>query len=389
MNRGAALLLCMMLAACGGEPAGGPGAGGAPPLTLGAVLVPGDTTGFATATLPGAIRLPRDHGEHPEFRTEWWYLTGNLEDREGRRYGYQFTLFRLASAPERTSHPSAWHTNQLYLAHATLADIDGERFLQEQRAARGALGLAGVTAAPLAAWVDDWRLEGDPACADCARFRVRVRAKGFAYDLELTSARPPVLHGDQGLSYKDREGNNASYYYSLTRLQSTGELVVDGQPVAVTGASWFDHEWSTSTLTREQSGWDWFALQLADGSELMLFQVRSREDAARHFIDGTFVARDGSRRALGGSEIRIGVTAWWRSPRSDVEYPAGWRLVIPAIAADLAVAPLMANQEVDLALRYWEGAVSVSGELGGKPVGGRGYAELTGYGSALPGPVDP
>lgn len=356
-----------------------------PPLTLKSVLSAEERAGYRVADRPGSIRLPADQGAHPEYRSEWWYLTGNLADKSGNRYGYQFTIFRLATSPAPPDGDSAWRSNQVYLAHAALTDPSRGNFLEDQRASRAALGLAGARSNPFAVWVENWRLSG-AACPDCAAFDLDLRAAPFRLSLQLRSTKPVVLHGDRGLSRKNRAGTSASYYYSSTRIRSEGTLERGGDEIAVAGESWFDHEWSTSALTPEQGGWDWFSLQLSDHSELMLFQIRDQRDPALDFRAGTLVRPDGSAQNLREEEIEVRVTQRWRSDRTGVTYPAGWNLALPALDARFRVAPLMADQEIDLALRYWEGAVTVTGAVQGRSVSGRGYAELTGYGASPGGP---
>lgn len=348
----------------------------APPVA--ALLGGGDTEGFERATSPRTFRFPEDHGPHPRFRHEWWYFTGNLRAPDGRRFGYQLTFFRFALAPagdpERTSR---WATTQAYMAHFALTDVRMNGFRFFERTGRGALGLAGATARPFRVWVDGWSAEGGPASA----FPVRLRAAegAAAIDLRLEPTRPIVPQGDGGLSRKSAEPGNASYYYSLTRLETRGTVRIDGSAFPVEGTTWLDREWGTSALGKMQTGWDWFALRLSDGRDLMFYRLRRGDAAADPFSAGTLVAPDGSRKRLSLADIRIDVLDFWKSPTSGARYPSRWRLVLPGEALELHVVPRVADQELRTAVRYWEGAVSVEGTSRGRAVDGEGYVELTGY----------
>lgn len=345
-------------------------------------LLAGDPTGHARALTPRDFTFPADHGPHPDFRTEWWYLTGNLETPTGRRFGYQFTLFRNAVAPAGTvseDATSAWATRQLYMAHFALTDVAGERFHAFERFARGAAGLAGAESAPLRVWLEDWQLTGTEAGPP---FRLQAAEGDFTLDLELTPSKPLVLQGDAGLSQKGREPGNASYYYAYTRLATRGTVRIDGEALPVDGASWFDREWSTSALEENQSGWDWFALQLDDGSDLMVYQVRRDDGSADPLSSGSFVAADGAKTKLAATDFELDVLDRWTSPTTGADYPSRWRLTLPAQDLELTIEPLLADQELDLTVLYWEGAVEVGGTRLGRPVAGRGYVELAGYPAA-------
>jgi predicted secreted hydrolase len=323
--------------------------------------------GYAKALKPREFRFPQDHGPHPDFRTEWWYYTGNLSTREGRRFGFQLTFFRSALAPSMPERASAWATRQAYLAHFTVSDIEGGRFHSFERWSRGALGLAGSQSEPFRAWVEDWSADGIP-------FRLHAEEDGIAIDLELQLGKPPVLQGERGLSRKSDEPGNASYYYSLTRMPASGTIGIGGERLAVSGLAWMDREWSTSSLGKDQMGWDWFALQLEDGRDLMLYQLRHRDGSADPTSNGTLVDSEGRTLPLKREDFELEVLKRWQSPRSGAAYPAAWRLRIPSAALDLRIEPLLPDQELDVSFRYWEGAVRIDGTSKG-----RGYVELTGY----------
>lgn len=336
-----------------------------------------DSGGFARALAPRPFVFPGDHAAHPDYRHEWWYLTGNLQDAAGRRFGYQFTVFRFALQPEESRGASAWRTRQLYLGHMAVTDIASDRFHHFQRFARGALGLAGTGLDPLRVWVEDWALRADRTGT---RWHVTAAEDDIALDLRLVPDKPVVLQGERGLRRKGSEPGNASYYYSLTRLATEGRLTLAGKEYTVTGLSWMDREWGTSALGADVVGWDWFALQLEDGRDLMLYHLRRADGTPARHSGGVLVAGDGSAVPMALGPQSVIVTGAWTSPRTGIEYPAGWRLRLPEPGLELIVKPQVAAQEWDAAIRYWEGAVVVHGQGPGGEIRGSGYVELTGYG---------
>ncbi len=346
----------------------------APPSRL-ATLLGGDAdAGFAQALAPRTFVFPADHGPHPEFRNEWWYVTGNLDDADGRRFGFELTFFRFALAPIVPESTSAWRTNQVYIAHLAVTDAGGKRFLVAERYSRGAAGLAGAKTEGSRIWIDDWELTRDSADG----WRLFAHDEEFGIELELRALRAPVLNGNAGLSQKSAEPGNASYYYSITRLQTDGRIRIGERDYRVSGLSWLDREWSTSALASDQDGWDWFALQLADGSELMFYQLRKRDGTRDAASAGTHVSPDGVVSHLGADEVELTVEDRWASPAGG-EYPSRWRLRVPRFGLDLAITPVIANQELFTTVRYWEGAVDVGGQGRAGAISGRGYVELTGY----------
>ncbi len=347
-----------------------------PALTLTSLLAQGDTAGYERADEPRTFSFPDDHGAHPDFRNEWWYLTGNLTSADGREFGYQFTLFRSAIDTEEPDRDSDWATRQLYMAHFALTDVEGKSFHAFERFSRGALGLAGVTTRPFRAWLDDWELLGQ----DPPPFRLRAGDESVGLELDLSSAKPTVLQGDRGLSRKGRELGNAADYYSMTRMPTRGVVILGLETFAVQGSSWLDREWSTSALEPSQAGWDWFALQLSDGQDLMIYQLRLEDGAVDPLSSGSLVARDGSVKRLGEGDFSIETLDWWTSPATRARYPARWKIVVPDERIELTVTPRLADQELSLSVRYWEGAVRVSGSSKGSALTGDGYVELTGYG---------
>ncbi len=353
-----------------------------------AKLLAGDpAAGFARALEPRVFRFPDDHGPHPEFRNEWWYFTGNLEDTRGRRFGYELTFFRIALTADAAPHDSAWRSNQVYMAHFAVTDARAEHFYVAERFSRAALGLAGAKREPFAVWIDDWsirdRSEESSGSPNSRRERWTLAAADgrIALNLDLTATKPAALNGDGGLSRKSADPGNASYYYSISRWESTGTLSIGADTYAVTGESWLDREWSTSALGEDQIGWDWFALQLSDGNDVMFYNLRKADGSHDANSAGTWIAPDGTAMPLGTHDVDIAVTSTWDSPAGG-RYPSGWELSVPGRDLEVTVTPVIANQELRTLVRYWEGAVDVRGRHGDRAVTGRGYVELTGYADA-------
>lgn len=352
------------------------------------LLTTEETASYARAIMPDAVAFPRDFGPHPDYQTEWWYYTGNLEGENGRLFGYQFTIFRRALTPPLTDDTlptteSDWRTNQVYLAHFTISDISGDTFYPHERFSRGAAGLAGAQAQPYHVWLQDW------AIAEIAPGQVHLLAQAddVGLDIVLTQTLPPVLHGDGGLSQKGPEVGNASYYYSVVQQQTAGSVRIGTDLFAVTGLSWQDHEYGTSALGPDAVGWDWFSLQLDNGAALMFFQIRRADGTLESFSSGTFISADGTTTHLDSADWELTVTDTWVSPTSNATYPAGWHIRIPALDLDMTGKPLMANQELNVSTVYWEGAVTFKGTLAGEPVQARGYIELTGYAGSMAGQI--
>ncbi len=356
-------------------------------LTVAQLLGEAANASFARALKPRPFQFPEDHGPHPDFRTEWWYVTGNLSDPDGNPYGFQFTIFRSALRPPGAEHEvpsrgasSAWRADQVYMGHLALTDGKNEAFHAFERFSRGAGGLAGATAQPFRVWLEDWEMAG-PSEPDVDIFPLHLRAseRDVGISLTLNPAKPLVLQGDAGLSQKGPEPGNASFYYSFSRLEANGEIDLGEQTARLAGWAWMDREWSTSALSSRQVGWDWFALQLDDGSDLMYYQLRLKDGSADPLSKGILVGREGESLALKSSEIELDVSDRWKSPLDGSEYPSGWRLAVPSEDLVLDLTPVLSNQELNLSVRYWEGAVRVVGTLRGRSIRGKGYVELTGY----------
>ena len=334
---------------------------------------------FARVLAPREFSFPEDHGPHPEYAIEWWYFTGNLDSDRNRHFGFELAFFRIALGPEPQNRGSDWATSQLYLGHFALTDVEDDRFYFFERFSRQALDLAGATFSEgqtFRVWLETWSAELDGS----ARPTVRLKAaeENIAIDLTLESAKPLTLQGDRGYSRKGAALGNASYYYSITRMPTTGTLSIGQQSFNVEGNSWMDREWSTSALADEQVGWDWFALQLSDGRDVMFYQLRLQDGGIDPHSSGTVIGADGSTFPLAWDDVQIQALDFWESPRGG-SYPSEWRVSIPAAAVDLVVTPYIKNQELNASVRYWEGAVRLSGTSYGQPVSGSGYVEMTGY----------
>jgi predicted secreted hydrolase len=336
-----------------------------------------DDKGFSKAIKPQQFSFPGDHGPHNLFRSEWWYFTGNLKDAQGQQFGYELTFFRFALKPDLLESKSAWRTNQIYMAHLTLTDVQNNRFYVDEHYSRAGNDLAGASSKSFQVWLYDWyaRTEGK------TDFSLRLKAKSndFAIDLLLTSSKGYVMQGNQGLSQKSQEPGNASYYYSYPRLETVGTISIAGKPFSVNGVSWMDREWSTSALSNEQSGWDWFALQLSDNTELMFYQLRRKDGQRDSHSSGSYILTDNTKIALNDHDVSIKTLDSWISPHSQITYPSGWHLSIPGQNIEIDVIPMINDQELNLSFRYWEGAVKVIGTKLDKAISGQGYVELTGY----------
>jgi predicted secreted hydrolase len=349
--------------------------------------------GFRQVTGPCRLSFPADHGTHPEYRTEWWYYTGNLTTGGDRHFGFQLTFFRRALQPalQRKKWPdpaSAWRSDQIYLAHAAISDIAADRHLQAQRMARPVLSMAGVeqAGASTTVHVQTWQ-----AVITSTGHTLRADAGEFAIELEMEAVKKAVLHGNDGYSRKGQEPERASCYYSFTRLQASGNLTVEGTHHEVQGLAWMDHEFSTAPLQPGISGWDWFSLQLSDHSEVMIFLLRQADGSLNPATSGTFVTESGETRHLHQNEIQITPLAHWKSPRSGARYPVKWRLRIPLLQLDLSLAASLNDQEMDTqrstGVVYWEGSVRTTGNRGEVPIEGVGYVEMTGYASPFKAPL--
>lgn len=331
--------------------------------------------GYRQAEKGLALSFPRDHGSHPDFRIEWWYLTANLQDARGRPFGAQWTLFRTAMGPpDELASPDEQQIHQVFMAHFALTWPDGhEAFQRYARGGPADESRAGVTASPFSAWLDDWSLTS--ATSQWLPLEARARQDGYMLSLVLESDQPPVLQGDNGFSQKHPNGGG-SFYYSQPFLQATGELTIEGERIPVVGQAWLDHEWSSQFLQKDQAGWDWFALHLDSGEKLMLFRLRGQGGGSRgDFQHGVLIKPDGTTNPLDPSRIGFNVLA--TEEIAGRTLPLKWRIELPEVNRSLQVEALHPDQWMNVDFPYWEGFVLVSSENPGNA--GVGFLELTGY----------
>jgi predicted secreted hydrolase len=357
----------------------------APVVTATTMVAPTIAPGFVAADGSHTLTFPADFGAHPDFRTEWWYYTGNLQTAQGRHFGFELTIFRVGLLPPTVTLPndSDWSSRDLYFAHFAVSDIVSDRFYAFQRYSRPGPGLAGAQGDPYHVWLEDWNItEETPGI-----YRLQAEQGEIRLDVTLTDEMGVVLHGENGYSRKGRNATNASYYYSQPRLQAAASIQINGVQYAATGLVWNDHEFSTGVLDENQIGWDWFSLQFEQGPSLMLFQLRERGGGISDSASGTYIAAARTPQHLHRSDFEIATQAEWRSPHTQGVYPSSWEIQIHKPDCLLEVKPWMADQEVNFPpITYWEGAVQFIGSCDGAPVQGNGYIELTGYAGNLPMP---
>lgn len=346
-------------------------------------------TAWAAATfdiaLPGyRYGFPRDHGSHDGYKTEWWYYTGHLFSDDGREWGYELTFFRFATVPlaEQRQAKSRWYPGQLYLAHLALSDVQGHHFQYWEKLNRAGIGTAGARTGSLDVWNDGWSARGLPD----GGMALHATVDGFDLDLHLESPIPPVVHGTDGISKKGDGISNASHYYSLTRLLTKGTLTASGHPITVHGLTWMDHEFGSSQLSNQQVGWNWYALQLDNQTELMLYQMRNRNGTPDQYSSGTLV--EGTKVThLTSRDFAVTASGTWTSPHSHGTYPMGWTIDVPGHALRADVQPLLRDQELvtrnSTGVTYWEGTCAVKATVSGRPASGRAYVEMTGYADRL------
>ena len=348
---------------------------------------------FKTVQGPCSLRFPEDHGPHPGYRSEWWYYTGNLQSSQGRQFGYQVTIFRYQTSPpgDTAQWPdpgSAWRTQQVFIAHAAVADLDVNVHHQSQKVARAALGMAAADYRNqrTSISVGNYSINIDPLS-----HVVRASTADFAIDLRLEPQKPLVLHGKQGYSRKGNQPTEASCYYSFTRLLTKGTISVSGRTETVTGLSWMDHEFSTAPLAPNLIGWDWFSLQLDNQTELMLYLLRQADGQYSSASSGSFIDAKGNVTPLNLKEFTLVNSETWTSPYSGGTYPLVWQVRIPKIGLQMTIQAQLASQEMrteqTTGVVYWEGSVKAGGHLDGQVIGGKGYAELTGYAKPFKAPL--
>jgi len=337
-------------------------------------------SGFAyQLALPGRkLSLPGDHYSHPDFRTEWWYYTGHLETESGKRYGYQVTFFRFGLRDRQKELKNPPPFSELYMAHFALSDINQKKFLFRERINRGYDNKAGAATDRYLVWNEDWKVEENERT-----HVIQVNDRGTSLKLRLLSLKPPVFHGQNGLSQKGEGDGRASYYYSLTRMQTEGEIVVGGKKEKVRGLSWMDHEFGSNQLREDQVGWDWFSIQLDNNTEVMLYLIRRKDGSPDPYSSGTLIKADGTTKHLKLQDFQIGILERWKSVKSGANYPMKWNVAVPSEDIELEIVPAFRNQELitnrSTRVTYWEGAVQIGGTVRNKSIFGSGYVEMTGY----------
>jgi len=346
-------------------------------------LLPGAASAQYRAASPGyRYSFPRDHFNHPDFQTEWWYYTGNLKSASGQAFGFQVTFFRQAVQRNQTQD-SPWVIEDLYLAHLALSDLSGERFYHSERLNRAGPGIAGVSEEAGRIWNGNWQVLWSGG-----RQTLEAVSDQWSLRLTLETRKPPVIHGLQGVSQKAQGPGQASHYISLTRLSAAGTIELNGKTYAVEGTAWMDHEFFTHPLAPEQVGWDWLSLQLDDQTELMLFRLRRQDGSLDPYSAGTYVDSSGQSKHLSAREFTLQPLEErpadrWTSPASGAAYPIRWQVTVPSLALEMEVTTRLPQQEMittsRLAPNYWEGAVQVTGRRSGSPISGAGYLEMTGY----------
>jgi len=336
---------------------------------------PAAAPAYAEVSADHAIEFPADYGSHPEFRTEWWYVTGWLKTKGGEPLGFQITFFRTKPALD-AGNPSSFAPRQLLIAHCALSDPKRGRLWQDQKIRRAGLGLAEAAVGDTRVWIDRWSLE-----RRANAYEANIDAEEFSMHLALTATQPPLLNGNSGVSRKGPAPRAASYYYSLPHVAVAGTIVRSGRADSVAGEAWFDHEWSSEYLDSQAAGWDWIGINLDDGAALMAFRIRGIDGEPR-WAGGTLRGADGKVRILDPADVRFASTRSWTSPRTGTRYPVQWQVRVGSQQFDLE--PLLDDQENDTRLStgaiYWEGAVRA---YQANRLVGRGYLELTGYGEPL------
>jgi predicted secreted hydrolase len=341
------------------------------------------------AALPGYhFEFPRDHFSHPNYQTEWWYYTGNLHTIEGHRYGFQLTFFRQAahlSPAAADSEADIWRPDQLYLAHLALSDLDGHSFYHFERLNRAGPGLAGAAFSDARYWNGNWKVRW--TALPSAKQQLDAVCDRFALHLDLEPVKPAIIQGQDGVSRKGPLPGQASHYVSFTRITATGRLQQKGAATEVTGTAWMDHEFFTESSDSNLVGWDWFAIQLENKEELMLYRLRSKSGQADAYSSGMYIDSEGRGHFLDADDFSLTPGQTWQSPQSQARYPIAWQIRVPSLRLDLTERTELKDQELwskeGSSPSYWEGAVMYNGTLRGHSIAGVGYLEMTGYREAI------
>lgn len=327
--------------------------------------------------LPGyQYKFPEDHYSHDQFRTEWWYYTGHLTTKDNKRFGYELTFFRTGADDEPANKNSKWKIDNFYLAHFAVTDEAGKKFRFYEKLNRSGLNIAGARQDSYYVYNEGWSVEklGE-------RYLLKADTPEYSIHLILEPGKKPVVHGVNGVSQKASCVGCASHYYSMTRLKTEGTVFVGQKPESVTGLTWMDHEFGSNQLTGDQSGWDWYSIQLDDNRELMLYLLRRADGSVEKASSGTLVNADGSSKHILLNEFSVKTKSTWKSPKTGGTYPMGWHVSVPSAALELDLEPNLLDQELvttrSTGVSYWEGSVTVKNSSG-KPCG-QGYVEMTGY----------
>jgi predicted secreted hydrolase len=337
---------------------------------------------YRTAVTGYRFEFPRDYFDHRDFQTEWWYYTGNLKSASGHRYGFELTFFRQGVSRDQTQ-VATWDVRDIYLTHLALSDLDGRHFYHSERINRAGPGIAGVSQSSARIWNGNWQIQWQGSDQ-----KLQAIEKQFQLYLTLHPEKPPVIHGENGVSQKSEGAGHASYYISLTRMSANGLVELNGEKLNVSGLAWMDHEFFTYQLESGQIGWDWLSLQLRDNTELMLFHIRRRDGSLDPFSSGTYVDAQGKSTHLRAGEFTLQPLAEnWTSPATRATYPVAWKIAIPRLGIELEEHTDLAGQELagktKIAPSYWEGAITLAGHCEKMPLSGVGYLEMTGYDRAV------
>jgi predicted secreted hydrolase len=348
-------------------------------------------SGFRLATPPYEFEFPRDHGSHPEFKTEWWYYTGHFRAASGKRYGFEVTFFRVGVVPpiaaadgsrDPRAKASKWDLQSIMPAHFAVTDLDRKDFRYYEKFNRASVYTSKAAEGRVDVFNEGWSATTNPD----GSWRLVAKEGTDALDLTLRTRKAPAIHGHDGVSVKAQGAGYASHYYSMTRLEVSG--VMNGE--RGTGLAWMDHEFGSSALRENQQGWDWFSIQLDNDSELMLYIIRKRDGTPDVTSSGSLIASDGRVIPIRREQLKVTAKKRWKSAKSGASYPMGWTVEIPAFNVRLELSPVLEDQELvtrgSTGITYWEGAVDVEGSFGGTPVQGDGYVEMTGYDRAFRAP---
>jgi predicted secreted hydrolase len=352
-------------------------------LALLAILA---SAAFRLAIPPYEFQFPRDHGAHPDYRTEWWYYTGHLRTQSGKRYGFELTFFRVGITPPGTPKESRWDLDHVMPAHFAITDLAAKDFRYYEKLNRASPFTSQAAEGKLDVFNESWRATTNPD----GSWRLVAKEGKDSIDLTLRSRKPPAVHGKDGVSVKALGVGYASHYYSMTRLEASGTIAVDGKGERATGLAWMDHEFGSAALRETQQGWDWYSIQLDNDSELMLYVIRRVDGTPDVTSSGSLIGSDGEVIPIRRDQMRITPRSRWKSTKSGATYPMGWRVEVPSFNVALELRPVLEGQELrtggSTRVTYWEGAVEVEGTFGGTGVRGEGYVEMTGYGGRFGGP---